>query len=234
MSEAKFEGFPKECLTFYEGLAEHNDKEWFEAHREDFDRYVMEPARLFVVDMGERLKEIAPRIVADPKVNRSLFRINRDTRFSQDKRPYKTNLAALFWEGPGKRMECPGFYFHLEPTGLMLGGGLYRFPKDLLGPYREAVVDPKHGPALAEAAQKAVKGLKTELGGLHYKRVPQGYDPEHPLADLLRHNGLYVGADVGLPLALHGPDLIDLCFDTYQKILPLHQWLVELVERARG
>jgi uncharacterized protein (TIGR02453 family) len=232
MSASTFTGFPEECLTFYKELAENNDTHWFEAHRQEFERHVMAPARLFVTAMGERLMEIAPGVVADPKVNRSLFRINRDIRFSQDKRPYKTNLALLFWEGPGKRMECPGFYFHLEPSGLMLGGGLYMFPKDLVEPYRQSVINEKQGTNLAKAVQKVVKAFKQELGGSHLKRVPKGYDKDHPLADLLLHNGLYIGTNVGLPLALHTPDLVDLCFDYYKKALPLHQWLVDLVTRA--
>jgi len=232
MSKGDFEGFPEECLTFYEELGEHNDKQWFDQHREEFETRVMAPARLFVVAMGERLRTIAPQVVADPKVNRSLFRINRDTRFATDKRPYKTNLAILFWEGPGSRMECPGFYFHLENSGLMVGGGLYQFPKPLMKPYRQSVIHEKYGLSLEKAAKKGTKAFKQELGGSFYKRVPQGYDKDHPLAELLLHHGLYIGANLGLPLALHSPDLLDLCFDYYQKLLPLHRWLVDLVERA--
>lgn len=232
MGESKFSGFPKECLSYFEALAENNDKAWFDDHRAEYDEQVMRPARAFVAEMGERLKEIAPDVHAEPKVNKSLFRINRDVRFSKDKRPYKTNLAILFWEGSRKRMECPGFYFHLEPTGLMLGGGMYMFPKDLVEPYRQSVIHELHGPVLAETVRLVNKRFKQDVEGVHYKRVPRGYDKEHPLADLLLHNGLYIGRNVGLPLALHSEELLDLCFDQYKRLLPLHRWLVELVERA--
>jgi uncharacterized protein (TIGR02453 family) len=80
------------------------------------------PSGAFVVSMGAKLKAISPAIKAIPKVNQSLFRVNRDTRFSADKSPYKTNLGIWFWEGEKKRMECPGFYFHLDTENLMLGG----------------------------------------------------------------------------------------------------------------
>jgi len=79
--------------------------------------------------MGEKLRPLCPGINAIPKVNKSLFRINRDTRFAKDKSPYKTNLGILFWEGQGKRMESSGFYFHLEENLLMIGCGMYKFPK---------------------------------------------------------------------------------------------------------
>ena len=232
MASSEFEGFPKECLSFFEDLERHNDKQWFDARRKEYDEQVMAPARAFVESMGVRLQKIAPEVVADPKVNRSLFRINRDTRFSKDKRPYKTTLAVLFWEGTRKRMECPGFYFHLEPKGLMLGGGMYMFPKDLIEPYRESVVHEKFGPDLAEVVRLVGKRFKQDVEGVHYKRVPRGYDKDHPFAELLLHNGLYVGANVGLPLALHSSELLDLCFDYYRKLLPLHEWLVALLGRA--
>jgi uncharacterized protein (DUF2461 family) len=74
----------------------------------------MKPARQFVLAMGEQLRQIAPGVHAEPEVNRSIFRIHRDTRFSKDKTPYKTNLELLFWEGEGHRMECPGFYSTLR------------------------------------------------------------------------------------------------------------------------
>ncbi|MEM6991152.1 MAG: DUF2461 family protein, partial [Myxococcota bacterium] len=89
---AKFDGFPKQTLTFLKGLGANNDKAWFTAHRADYDNYFMEPAKHFVVALGERLAKSSPGIHAEPKVNGSIFRINRDVRFSKDKRPYKDHL----------------------------------------------------------------------------------------------------------------------------------------------
>ena len=83
----------------------------------------MTPARLFVGEMGARLKKLSPGVQADPRVDKSIFRIFRDTRFSRDKTPYKTHLGIWFWEGDGPRMECSGFYFHLDPPKLMNGSG---------------------------------------------------------------------------------------------------------------
>jgi uncharacterized protein (TIGR02453 family) len=106
---AGFEGFPRETLRFFEGLRANNTKEWFEAHRKDYEDHVKGPSGAFVIAMGAKLKEISPAIKAIPKVNQSLFRVNRDTRFSADKSPYKTNLGIWFWEGEKNGWSARGF-----------------------------------------------------------------------------------------------------------------------------
>ena len=116
-----FSGFPEKTVSFLCGLAAHNDREWFAAHKKEYETEVLEPAKAFVRAMGERLRRLSPQIKAEPRTDGSLFRLYRDTRFSPDKSPYKTNLGIFFWEGGGPRMDCPGYYFHLEPPNLMLG-----------------------------------------------------------------------------------------------------------------
>jgi uncharacterized protein (TIGR02453 family) len=106
-----FEGFPPEGLAFLAGLAEHNEKAWFDAHRAEYERGLLEPARDFVDAIGPELEAVHPGIHADPRVNGSIMRINRDTRFSKDKRPYKTHLDLWFWEGEGPSRMRPGFGF---------------------------------------------------------------------------------------------------------------------------
>lgn len=227
-----FSGFTKESLSFFQDLSQNNNRSWFEQNKTVYEQQVLEPARDFILSLGARLRKIAPGIQADPRVNKSLFRLNRDTRFSHDKTPYKTHLGLWFWEGKRPRMECPGFYFHLEPGKLMLGTGLYCFPKDLLEAYRQSVVHPVQGPSLA----KALKGIKKEegfyYGGSHFKKIPTGYDPKHPNAEFLLYNGLYAGRERVIPTELFSEDLVELCFDDYKRMLPLHRWLLALMERA--
>ena len=150
---ADFSGFPKEMIKFFGKLEKNNNKEWFDRHREDYETYVKGPSIGFVIAMGEKLRSLSPGIKAIPKVNQSLFRINRDTRFSHDKRPYKTNTGIWFWEGERKRMECSGFYFHYGDEKLMLGAGIHMFSNELLKLYRAAVVDKEHGPKLRTAVR---------------------------------------------------------------------------------
>jgi uncharacterized protein (TIGR02453 family) len=229
-----FQGFSKETVRFFWELKRNNNTKWFEAHRKDYEAFVMNPAKAFVVAMGEKLRTLSPDIIAIPKINKSLFRINRDTRFSPDKSPYKTNLGVFFWEGSSSRMECPGFYFHLEPPIIRLGVGLYMIPKYLFDSYRNSVVHSRYGRELGEIVSKISKTKNYELGGRHYKRVPSGYDPSHPNADLLLHNGLHVGYEASIPEEFYSEKFVTYCYKKFQPVYPLHRWLVALMRRYRS
>jgi len=226
--ESGFCGFTKETVRFFTALRKNNNREWFERNRETYEDHVMAPAKLFVTAMGARLKTIAPGLVAVPKVNKSIFRINRDTRFSLDPSPYKTNLGIYFWDGSRSRMESSGFYFHLEPPDLMLGGGMYAIPDNLLDRFRKALVDPKRGAEIGKivAAIRVIPGFSVD--GAHYKRVPAGFDPGHPNAGLLKHKGLYAGVESKIPDEFYSARLVDYCFDRFAPLLPLNRWLMKL------
>jgi uncharacterized protein (TIGR02453 family) len=192
----------------------------------------MAPARDFVFFMGERLKEIAPEVVADPRINRSIFRIHRDTRFSKDKTPYKDHLGILFWEGKLPKMESSGFYFHLQPPILMLGAGIHCFSKPVLKVYRDTVVDPRMGKLLEKAISDVKNKGAYEIGGSHYKRTPKGYDPDHQYAGFLLHNGLWAGWTVKAPKELHSNKIVDFCYERFQEMAPLHYWLKEMTHKV--
>jgi uncharacterized protein (TIGR02453 family) len=228
---AEFKGFSAQTGDFFNQLVMNNNKAWFDQNRADYEEYVLEPARAFILAMGEALRPYCPGLNAIPQVNKSIFRLNRDVRFSKDKTPYKTHLGIWMWEGEGKRMECPGFYFHFQPPSLMLGGGRYVFDKAQLEAYRESVVHEKHGKTLAKIVQEAA-GAGLEIGVKHYKRVPRGYDREHPNADLLLHNGLTAMHSELIPQEFSSADLVEYCLGYYKKMLPMHRWLLEMVERA--
>ncbi|MBU2549408.1 MAG: DUF2461 domain-containing protein [Proteobacteria bacterium] len=229
--QTDFTGFPEGCLDFFKDLARDNSKTWFDVHRRDYEELVLEPARRFVVAMGRRLKTISPGVHADPRANQSLFRINRDTRFSKDKTPYKTNVAVWFWEGSGPRMDCSGYYMHAEPSRIFLGAGIHCFSKNRLQTYREAVVDAKQGPALVRALKRVEKAGPYTVGNRRYKKVPRGFDPEHKNAGLLLHDGLSVGLETEVPDVFHQPEFVDYCFTHYQAFQPLHDWLLDMTER---
>lgn len=148
------------------------------------------------------------------------------------KRPYKTHLGIFMWEGEGPKMECPGFYFHLEPPKVLLGAGIHIFSKPLLEEYRRSLVHPKRGPDLAEAVKPVSKLLN--IGGRHYKRTPRGYDPDHPLADFLIFNGLTAWIEGLIPGALHSGALVDYCLKNYEGMVPLHRWLLKMAARTQA
>lgn len=225
MVEIKFSGFSKETIKFFEDLTTNNNKTWFNENKKDYEKYVMEPARTFVIKMGERLYELSPDINAIPLVNKSLFRLNRDVRFSKDKSPYKTNMGILFWEGTRKRMECPGFYFHVESNKLMLGGGLHKFTKDIMDSYRKQVAKEKSGKALVDIIEN-LKLENIDIGGLHYKRVPRGFDDDNPNAELLKYNGLYTMINSKIPNEFYSEKLIEYCYERFKKSYPLNEWIL--------
>jgi uncharacterized protein (TIGR02453 family) len=219
-----FNGFSKELVQVFKDLKENNTKLWFDKHRNEYEESVLFPSREFVVTMGKRLRKIAPGVNAIPKVNQSLFRINRDTRFSKDKSPYKTCMGIWFWDGHRKRMECSGFYFHHEDDRLLIGAGIHMFPRPLLGIYREAVVDKKLGRELRKAVTKVTeKGY--QVGGSHYKRVPRGFDESHSNAEFLLYNGLHAVLDQKIPQQFYSEAIIDYAFSHYKNMVPIHYWL---------
>jgi uncharacterized protein (TIGR02453 family) len=228
---APFTGFPKQTLSFLAGLAAHNEKAWFDAHRDDYERYYLAPSKSFVVATGEKLARFAPKVNAEPRVNGSLSRINRDIRFSKDKSPYKTHLDLWFWEGGKRGWDCSGFYFRLMPDSLFLGAGIHVFEAQPLALFREAVLDPKKGKA-AEKAIAETRKAGYEVGGLEYKKVPRGLPEDHPRAELLKYKGLYTMLDLKVPKELGSAKLVDLCAGHYQKMAPLHRWLASVVVGA--
>ena len=131
--------FPQNTINFLTKLSKNNSKIWFETNREKFNEDFLSPALQFVIEMGEKLSTISPNINAIPKIDKSIFRLHRDIRFSKDKSPFKTNMGLYFWEGRGKKMECSGFYFHLEPKMFFVGAGMYMFTKEQLLNYRQII-----------------------------------------------------------------------------------------------
>jgi uncharacterized protein (TIGR02453 family) len=222
-----FSGFSDRTLGFLGDLARHNDTEWFHAHRDDYQADLIEPARDFVEAMGPLLVAFAPDVLVEPKIGSSIMRINRDIRFSRDKRPYKDHLDVIFRRGSGKS-GAPGYWFRLRPDGLSLGAGTHVFDKPSLERYRQAVDDPATGPALVAAITKLEK-TGYDVGGEHYKRVPGGFEANHPRAQLLRYNGLFTAVELGIRPELTTAKLPAFCAAHYRRQTPLLDWLTEAV-----
>src|SRR3954454_17349361 len=200
-----FAGFPAEGLEFLEGLEANNSREYFDVHRDTYQSALLQPAKDFVVGLGEELRaRVSPAIRAEPRINGSILRINRDTRFSADKRPYKEHVDFWFWEGDGRSRELPGLFIRLRPATVTLGAGMHRFEPPVLAAYRAAVADDATGRALEEAIAEATGLRGVTVGGGQDKRVPRGVGAAHPRADLLRHNALYVSGDWKLPRSVSG------------------------------
>jgi uncharacterized protein (TIGR02453 family) len=221
-----FEGFDPGLLAFLRELREHNDREWFHAHRDDYEELLLEPARDFVVALGEELRPDVPEIGADPRVNGSIFRIARDTRFARDKRPYKDHLDLWFWVGERKRR--PGFWFRLTPEELLLGGGMHHFEPAQLERYRTAVVDDRRGGALRDEAER-LRAAGYELGGRRYKRAPRGFDAPEDRAELLLHEGVFGWVELSpVPDEVFTAGFPGFCAQRYRPLAALVEWLAPI------
>ena len=227
---SSFQGFSRDLLSFFKALAKNNNKAWFDEHRRDYQGLLIEPAKQFVAAMAPELQRLSKNVRAEPRVNGSIMRINRDTRFSKDKTPYKLNLSMIFPEGSEFDRQHPAFLMQVDATTLCIGAGLCGFSPEQLAGYRKAVVEKKSGQALQAAIHKVKKAGFPNLGGEHYKRVPRGFDPEHPNADLLRHAGLDIGRQEPLPEALFGKDAVAYCMGCFREVRPLQRWLVEALD----
>ena len=184
--------FQPDLFGFLRELKRHNNREWFQKNKWRYQQYVRDPFLKFIEDFRPRLYQISPHFVADPRAQGgSLLRIYRDMRFRPDQPPYQTMAAARFPHQARKEVHAPGFYLHLDPDHCFLGSGLWRPDPDTRALVREAIV---RDPA---AWKKAVGGraftTRCELAGESMKRLPPGYDPEHPFArDLMRRDFIAV------------------------------------------
>ncbi len=234
MDKITFSGFPIEGLQFLEDLKKNNKREWFNNRKQDYIDYVQNPARDFVIAFGEKLKTISPGFVYDTRMSGvgSVLRVYRDVRFRKDKSPYNTRLRIFFWEGTRKKMENPGIFFGLDERGARLHVGLFKFPKILLTAYRDSVIDNQLGNELQNVIKTLQNTENYEVGGTHYKRVPRGYDKEHPLSELLMYNGLYVSSPLIDPSITITPKLLEICYEYCQIMAPLHHWIVNIGQNA--
>jgi len=234
MDSQPFSGFPKEGVQFLADLVENNNREWFQANKKVFQEQLQKPAQQFVIALGMRLQEISPSIRFDTRTNGSgsLMRIYRDIRFSKDKTPYKTHVSMAFWEGSGKKLANPAFLVRFGPSSGGIYAGQYIFDKIKLDAFREAVNDDQMGHELEEALAEVSVFSDYEIGGDHYKRVPRGYNADHPRAELLKYKGLHASSpqfDVELVTT---PELVEICAEHCQNMAPLQQWLVRIQRRS--
>lgn len=225
---ADFTGFLQQTFAFLAGIATNNEKDWFEANRTLYEAGYVGPGKAFVEAMGPRLRALSPDVQFEPRVNGSISRINRDTRFSRDKRPYKDHLDLWFWHGDKRGWAQPGFFMRLTADAVWLGSGMHHFEGEALVRYRDAVVDTHSGEAL-EAAIGAVEAAGDyAIGSMARKQVPRGYDRDGPRARYLLWEGLPAMARMPADAAREA-DFADRAFAHFRNTWPIGQWLLDEV-----
>jgi uncharacterized protein (TIGR02453 family) len=219
----EFKGFPKDFFVFFDELQVNNNRAWFDANKPRYFESVVNPISEFIVCMAPRLAEISRHYIADPKPHGgSMFRIYRDTRFSKEKIPYKTNAGVQFRHEAGKDAHAPGFYVHLARDGLFFGGGVWQPPGPQLNLIRDHIADNARSWARISNAPKV-----KEAGGIKgdsLKRPPRGFDAEHVHIEDLKRKSFYVMTDAPTEHALE-PGFIDEVAEGFRRAAPLNRFI---------
>ena len=221
----RFEGFADAKASFFKRLKKKNDREWFLAHKGEFEAGWNEPMKALLADVREAIDATYAHVdLAEPKI----FRIFRDVRFSKDKSPYKTHVGGVIpLERSAKVTDLPmALYFHVGADETFAAAGHYMMEAQSLERFRKAIADDRRGAELTKIiASLAKKGFPARAHE-SYKRVPKGFDPEHPRAELLKGKGLivrYPEIPAGL---LATPKLGKWVADACKTAAPLVEWLV--------
>jgi len=226
----EFKGFSKKTLAFLNSIKKNNNKEWFEAHRNEYESLILHPSRAFVVEMGEHLQALEPTINAEPKINKSLYKIYRDTRrMGANKAPIKHRIGFIFWQGSGKRMQSSAFYMHFSPEELYVAVGVRWFEKPMLDAFRETIKN--------DAKRQELQNILTQIkaknkGYTHlekgYKRYPKGFNQTMQNADLSLYKGMATFKLLDPHLIEDGEKLIATLYEIYEDMHPLQQFMYEV------
>ncbi len=215
--------FTPESFAFLRELRENNNRDWFAANKQRYEREVRDPALRFISDFGPPLSRIAPRLVADPR--RSMFRIYRDTRFSRDKSPYKTHVGIHFFHEKAKAAaSVPGFYLHVSPGESFAAAGIWHPDPSSLAKVRQSI-------ASGSPEWKQIKRSKLPIEGGSLKRAPRGYAADHPFVEDLKRT------DFVTSIPLEDEDLCDPKFISQfgracRKMTPLVRFVAQALRLA--
>ncbi len=219
--------FTLALFEFLSELADNNNREWFQDNKARYERDVRDALVQFVADFGEKLREISPHMVADPRLSGgSVFRIYRDVRFSKDKSPYKTNAGVHFRHEVGREVHGPGLYLHLQPGFLFAGAGIWRPNSATVGKIRGSIVaNPDRWKSIVNNEEFI---SMYELEGESLKRPPRGIDPDHPLIDQLKLKSFVATTNFTEEQAC-SPDFIDVYANACEIASPFTGFLTTAV-----
>ena len=216
--------FTQQTFSYLSDLETNNSKAWFEDHRAAYETHWKAPALDFIAEVSADMAALDPPLRAEPKLNGSLRRINRDVRFSKDKSPYNARLHLVFWVGDHPN-RSPGVHFVLTPDGVGYGAGQWGIDPKALGALRKRIVS-LEGEAL-EQALKAAERIGCRMDAPDLARVPKGFDADSPRSDLLRYKG-FVARTHDNPAAtskIIGTGAKAWVLETTKALLPLVRWL---------
>ena len=201
MPNPRYVGFTSASVEFLRELQANNNREWFNRNKRRYDEDVLDVALDFIQSMHDPLLELAPHFTAIPKrVGGSLMRVYRDTRFSKDKTPYKTNIGIQFRHEQAKDVHSPGYYVHIEPDEVFVGVGMWRPPRDALAGIRERIAE-ESAEWLSAVSDTGFRN-HFRFGGESLQRPPRGFDPDHPMIEDLKRKDFIAVKDMSAEDAL--------------------------------
>ncbi len=227
--QPRFAGFPAAGIDFLKGIKRNNRREWFLPRKEIFENNVKAPMCELVDHLNTAFARFAPEHVMEP--NKAVYRFYRDTRFSNDKSPYKDRIAATFQRRGIGRHEGAGYYFHISPKEVAVGGGVYLAPPESLQLMRARLAT-EYREFKRLIATAPLKRLFGEMTGDQLARVPKGYCSDHPAADLLRYKQFLFFDELPAALALK-PELLDELVARFRAMAKFIDFLNEPLLAAR-
>lgn len=226
--KVSFSSFEPAALTFLRALERHNDREWFKARKQRYETLLRAPMVAFIERLAADLRVFAPDLVANPKT--SLYRIYRDTRFSEDKRPLKTHIAAIFPCRGLPRHEGAGLYVEVAPRGVWVGGGMYAPDTTRLHSVREHIAaNVRQLRAIVESP--AFKRAVGSLEGERLQRVPRGFPKDHEAAEYLKYRQFLAGGEFAAEFAT-SPRFYARTVAIFRQVAPLVRFLNEPLLRG--
>ena len=218
--------FSEQLIDFLVELSSHNDREWFKAHKDDYENILREPALEYIREVSGPLADISPHMRAsDRKQGGSLMRIYRDVRFSRDKSPYKTNVGIQFRHVTGKDVHAPGYYVHIAVDDCFIGVGSYMPDRDALLAYRRAIDE--HPRDWLEI-KKLTETDDWMLGGHgdSLKRPPRGYTADHPLIEDIKRKHFIITHYVDIE-DVTSPDFVEYSIERFNET---KEWMAFLTK----
>jgi uncharacterized protein (TIGR02453 family) len=224
-----FPGFSQEGIDFFRKLARNNRREWFQPRKTIFDEKVKQPMHALVEEVNRALAGFAPDYVSDPE--KAVYRIYRDTRFSHDKTPYKTHIAASFRRNAAMGHGDAGYYFAVSHKEVAIGGGIYMPEPATLLTIRGHIAE-RHRELRKILAHRTLRSLLGDMQGELLSRVPKGFCAEHPAADLLRFKQLFLYIELPPDLAT-SRTLQGEIVKRFRAMVPFMNFLTAPLGRAR-
>ena len=233
--------FTPATFKFLRALARHNERDWFQAHKAQYEEFVKDPSLRLIRDMQRPLHRLSPQLTADPRpIGGSLFRIYRDTRFSANKTPYKTHIGISFFHAATKatarglagnaamgRLDAPVLYLHVEPSGCFTGGGIWHPQAPTLKRLRDFMVDNPRSWQKITRSKSFTRYF--ELSGEILSRPPRGYAAEHVLLEDLKRKDIVASSELSQADVI-GAALPATLIKRFRAMRPLLEWLCMALE----